>query len=465
MTVAVSALLCCVCVITGYTQAAAPEIRLWKEIDIRPYGGSFVSPGDLDGDGRVDFLLSQMGPHTTPAALIALDHNGGKLWEAGDKENRSRTAGRGHEPTCRGIASIYDVDGDGRAEVIAELWQEGRPMLVLLNGATGKVKHKIPSPFDMSVRRPKGYTSSRPVPMALIAYLDGQDELPSIVLKYEASGRIPCHVVALDHELKIRWRLRTRPTGMGHIPTVADLDGDGRDEIVLGETVLNHDGSIRWQQEFETHADSTDVADLTDSPGEEVLVSLCGKGPAYCLSGKSGEILWRKTKKDVPHGQAIWAGDFIRGRAGKEVVILCSGHVGKFMTVAGDSGTELARFEHLTQVGAYPDFPIKVCWAGPQAHALWLPVDRRLADGHGKTVQGLGRFDKRVRERLHCGSSKGKLAAQAIAIDLCGDRREELLLYQPYHGEAVFIFTQADSGGAPKPYRHYPNAYNFRTYF
>jgi len=460
-----AAALTLLCGVAACAHAAEGEITLWKEIDVEPYMGSFVSPGDLDADGRVDFLLSQMGPHTTPAALIALDHKGGKLWEVGDRAYRARTAGRANEPTCRGIASVFDVDGDGRAEVIAELWERDRPMLVLLDGATGKMKHRIPSPFDMSVRRPKGHASSRPVPMALIAHLDGPDKRPSIVLKYEASNRIPCHVVALGPDLRVRWRLKTRPTGMGHIPTVADLDGDGRDEIVLGQTVLNGDGSVRWQRTFGIHADCTDVADLTDSPGREVLVSICSKGPAYCLAGTDGKTLWQKTRKDVPHGQAIWAGDFMPKRPGQEVVILCSGHVGKFMTVAGDSGKALARFSHLTQVSAYPDFPVKVRWTDPKTHTLWIPVDRRLVDGFGKTVRDLGRFDKQVAERLACGATKKHLAAQAIAIDLCGDGREDLLLYQPYHGRAVFIFTQADSKGAPKPYRHQPNAYNFRTYF
>jgi hypothetical protein len=88
-----------------------------------------------------------------------------------------------------------------------------------------------------------------------------------------------------------------------------------------------------------------------------------------------------------------------------------------------------------------------------------------MADGHGKTVQDLGRFEKRVQERLQCGTSKKHLAAQAIAVDLCGDDRQELLLNHPYQGEAILVFTQADSNEATKPYQYQPNVYNFRTYF
>ena len=56
-------------------------------------------------------------------------------------------------------------------------------------------------------------------------------------------------------------------------------------------------------------------------------------------------------------------------------------------------------------------------------------------------------------------------AAQATAVDLCGDARQEIVLYQPYDGRAVFVFTQPDSDGHEKPYVPQPATYNFRTYF
>lgn len=63
------------------------------------------------------------------------------------------------------------------------------------------------------------------------------------------------------------------------------------------------------------------------------------------------------------------------------------------------------------------------------------------------------------------GTSKEQLAVQAVPFDLCGDAREELVLYQPYHGKAVYIFTQADSDAAKNPYRPQRNAYNRPSYF
>lgn len=40
-----------------------------------------------------------------------------------------------------------------------------------------------------------------------------------------------------------------------------------------------------------------------------------------------------------------------------------------------------------------------------------------------------------------------------------------LVLYQPYNGQAILIFTQPDSDGRDKPYVHDEDAYNIRSYF
>ena len=460
-----SALRCLVLLLAAVASDQGDEIKLCQEINIDSYRGSFVSLGDLNGDGQVDLLLSRMGPHTTPAYVVALDLAGRKLWELADASvDEVGIAGYAREPTCRGIASIYDVDGDGRAEVLTELWRDGKPIFCLVDGASGNVEREIPSPLDMSVRRPSGYRSSRPVPMVLIVRANGPDAPPILAFKYEASDTIPGHVFALSPALEPLWHLQTQPTGMGHIPTVADVDGDGREEIVLGETVVDHDGKILWQHDFGRHADFTTVADVAPSPGNEVLLSLCDGGRAFCLAA-DGSILWQKTGQEVPHGQAIWAGDFLDDQAGAEAILLSSGHVGDFLTVRASDGAPLARFQHRSGLRAYPDFPIVVDWQSRRVQSLWIPVDRRLVDGRGATVQDLGPYDARVSERLGCGTTKSQLAAQAFALDLCGDEREELVLYQPYHGRSVFIFTQPDSDARPKPYVHQPAAYNIRSYF
>jgi hypothetical protein len=136
------------------------------------------------------------------------------------------------------------------------------------------------------------------------------------------------------------------------------------------------------------------------------------------------------------------------------------------MTVDAATGEELARFHHRTvKERAYPDFPCPVRWTDPRAESLWVPVDRSVVDGRGRVQAWLGEHEEKVRAVLGWGNSKQSPAVQAFALDLCGDGREELLLYQPYTGRGIFLFTQHDADGAEKPYRHVRSAYNIHTYF
>ena len=67
--------------------------------------------------------------------------------------------------------------------------------------------------------------------------------------------------------------------------------------------------------------------------------------------------------------------------------------------------------------------------------------------------------------RRRAAGAKSAIATQAFAVDLCGDQRDEVVLYQPYDGEAILIFTQPDSDRKSKPYTHQENVYNIHSYF
>ena len=135
------------------------------------------------------------------------------------------------------------------------------------------------------------------------------------------------------------------------------------------------------------------------------------------------------------------------------------------MTVRGSDGTQLGTFQHRRELEGYPDFPCVVNWRNRNVQSLWIPIDRCLVDGHGGVVAELGSYEKHVHQRLDWGTSKSHVATQAFAVDLCGDDRDELVLYQPYNGEAILIFTQPDSDGREKAYVHQESVYNIHSYF
>ena len=88
----------------------------------------------------------------------------------------------------RGIALIYDLNQDGKGEVLTEFWKDGEPMLYVLEGNTGQILHEIPSPLSLQIR---GGKRSRCHPVGRIAFLEGRDGKPSIVLKYSGATMFP----------------------------------------------------------------------------------------------------------------------------------------------------------------------------------------------------------------------------------------------------------------------------------
>jgi len=280
---------------------------------------------------------------------------------------------------------------------------------------------------------------------------------------FGASGFVPCHAVALDAKLKTIWQLSADGKAVAHVPTVGDVDGDGRDEILCGTLLADPNGKALWEKKYLNHADCTAILQ-TDRPEKAILVSICNTGPAACLSAK-GQTLWEKTRVEVSHGQGIWVGNFIDKEPGREAIICKSGHRGDFLTVRARDGSNLATFQQRRELEGYPDFPCVVNWTNQQVQSLWIPIDRSLVDGYGNVVADLGQHEERVRNRLRWGTTKSQVATQAFAVDLCGDERDELVLYQPYSGQSIFIFTQADSDGRSKPYVHQESVYNIQSYF
>ncbi|MHC4166414.1 MAG: rhamnogalacturonan lyase family protein [Planctomycetota bacterium] len=394
--------------------------------------------------------------------MAAVDLQGKALWEVGDRTLQKHIPdGVWNEPALRGIAFVYDLNKDGKGEVVTEFWKDGKPMLYVLKGSTGQILRRRLSPLDLQIR---GGRRSRCHPVGRIAYLEGRSRRPSIVLKYGASNHVPCYAVASNDELEVLWEIRGNKHSMGHVPSVGDIDEDGRSELVLGTLLADEKGNIVWEKKVDRHADCTVIADVHPAEGQEVLISVCSTGPAYCMSAK-GEVLWEKTRQEVPHGQGMWVGNFIDEKPGIESIILRSGHVGDFITVRGSDGKQLAAFQHTKSYQGYPDFPCVVNWKSTQEQSLWIPIDRTVVDGYGRIVAELGEYEGLVKELLQWGESKSHIAVQAFAVDLCGDEREELVLYQAYNGEAILIFTQEDSDGKGKPYVHEQDAYNIRSYF
>ena len=102
-----------------------------------------------------------------------------------------------------------------------------------------------------------------------------------------------------NHDGTLRWR------GIGGMGTprqfafASDLDKDGIPEVVAGNTVYNNDGSIRWKQ---GPVGVSAVADLDgDGDADVVTVSRENGGEIFAREA-DGTLLWSKTYSDTGGG-------------------------------------------------------------------------------------------------------------------------------------------------------------------
>ncbi|MDX9719998.1 MAG: FG-GAP-like repeat-containing protein [Myxococcota bacterium] len=190
------------------------------------------------------------------------------------------------------VPLVADLDGDGVQEVVLNTsvgvtdWPQGT--IVVLNGQTGEERWRIPHEPPLSY-------GSHGRSTAAVGDVNG-DGLPDIVY----SGRTNL-LHAVDGQGSLLW---TAHDGAGQPVTLnlsngavslANLDDDPMAEVVLGASLIDHDGTVRWNHEgngpyYGTnstyHGGITAVADL-DLDGRPELVS--GRD-AWKLSGSGASL-------------------------------------------------------------------------------------------------------------------------------------------------------------------------------
>lgn len=295
-----------------------------------------VGLADFDGDGRLDYLVKHPDFNTDPYQqpgywkkseetykLEAYRHNGEFMWSY--DMGWAIEEGIWYSPVV-----AYDLDGDGRAEVFCK-GGEGDPReptghvksgpeyLVVLDGLTGNLQKRLPWP-DREGFDDYNYYSRN---LLGVAYLDGKR--PHLIVERGTYKIIK--VRAYDPFLNLKWEWEAsgeyktlRGQGM-HGMHAADLDEDGRDEVVLGSAVLDDSGLPLWNIR-KGHPDSCYVADVDPSrPGLEVFYGIeTGKqSNTVCLvEGKTGKMLWGNPEVTVHvHGQGM-VGDIDPSHPGME---------------------------------------------------------------------------------------------------------------------------------------------------
>lgn len=364
--------------------------------------------GDLDGDGALDCVIRldngnrEMSQDSgLPVTLEAFASYGRSLW-------RKDVCYHDH---CFGSANnvpfnVWDMDGDGKAEVITRLQIGDEVYVAILDGLTGRLQCKTRWPAMVS----DFVLSSTRIQLS-IAYLDGVH--PAVITQ---TGIYENEVLnAYDGRLNPLWQFdsdgATSGSG-GHKVEVADVDGDGRQEVFDGTTCLRPDGKVRWSI-YRMHPDVVSIQDfLPDRPGLEVfyLIESSVHAGAYMVDAASGEVIWKHNREDDArwdHGHSGTTTDLWDGSPGIE----CLGNrtrSGPLVLYAADGRILLEPFPVLSVVE----------WDGDPTRELLFDQGRRLGNFDGQSVvESPG-----VRPNPIADSQL------IMCADLCGDFRDELVV-------------------------------------
>jgi len=467
-------------VLNGRELPPSKPVRAWNsnyiEIPVQPISGYHpgdASIADLDGDGEYEIVLHQVsggrdnsfpGITGTPV-LDAYEMDGTHMWRI----NLGINIREGEHYTQM---MVYDLDGDGRAELACKTadgttdgtgqvigdknrdWRtfkegdrahgrilDGPEYFTIFDGLTGKALKTvdyIPNRYPIDGWGGIGgnggndnYGNRCDRFLACVACLDGVR--PSVVMCRGVYGRIV--MAAWDWrggKLTSRWvfdsgisyppfKDASPYSGMGgHSLSVADVDDDGKDEIVYHAMVVDDDGkglySTGWR-----HGDAMHISDMyPDRPGLEILTIHENEG--YTVRFQSPGVAMR----DARTGKAIW-----KHSPGVDVGAAMAADIDPrrrgYEAWGGPGGL---RDSHGNEMGPCPP---------SRRFVIWWDGDllRELLAGSVITKWDWQTGSERELFKM---PTRRDQARPSLMGDFIGDWREELLMSSP-DGKALRLYT------------------------
>ncbi len=270
-----------------------------------------IGIADLNGDGDYDYVIKQPNSnidpwhkywHRSPGTykLEAYLHDGTFLWQK--DLGWAIEQGIWYSPWI-----AFDLNGDGRSEVMAKVGEgdprdadgkvtSGPEWMVVWDGMTGREIARAPWPDRKDF--PDYNRASRN--QIAVAFLDGKRAAVLALRGTYSLMRVDAYTLK-DGQLKKLWDYSNRDRGDqykgqgAHFTIAADVDADGKDEVILGSAVLDDDGRPLWTT-GKGHPDAAYLTDIDPShPGLEIgyVMERKQKTGGLCIAdAATGDLLW-----------------------------------------------------------------------------------------------------------------------------------------------------------------------------
>lgn len=443
------------------------------------YHANDASIGDLDGDGEYEIILkwdpsnskdNSKAGYTGNVYIDAYKQDGERLWRLDLGKNIR--AGAHYTQFL-----VYDFDGDGKSEVVMKTADgtkdgegkvigdekadyrnssgyvlSGPEYLTVFEGSTGKELTTTEfSPERGNVNDwGDGYGNRVDRFLAGVAYLDGKT--PSMIMSrgYYTRAVLTAYNFK-DGALERLWNFDSYQPGNedysgqgNHSMSIADVDADGKDEIIYGAAAIEDDGTglhtTGWG-----HGDAQHVSDLDPTrPGLEIYGVHENRNSPYGLSfrdGETGEVIWGvHTGADTGRGVAADVDPRYPGAEAWAVGGAWNARTGGIYSAKGEKiGDQI------------PTSNFAIWWDGDLLREL---LDHDFNDSPESPRYGLGaaKIDKWNPETNSLDhlltdsditSNNWTKGTPALQADLLGDWREEAI-WRLNDSSALRVYTTTD---------------------
>ena len=403
--------------------------------------------GDFNGDGDYDYLVSRYKEEHQ--LLEAYLNDGTYLWTINLGENSENKYNISPGSTTIDVghwdgATVYDINGDGKAEVLLRIangvtFGDGyeftysnnvNQWFAVIDGESGSCLDTAPIPDD--------YISVGSLAAQVgIGYLDG--EKPSLVAvmknrnKNKSFNMIVASYSYTDGEFKMDWKWNRGNTDAsdGHQMRIADVDYDGKDEILEIGFCLNGNGTLRYSLSDQgiIHGDRFYIGKFNKD--DEVMM---GYGIQqdnkegileYYYNASNGEVIWTHTADTIQDVGRGCIGDLDPTEDGLEVWSFSGIYNGKSNTLLSNAGKTL-----------WPAISLR--WDGDLLSESYM---RGVIDKWNYQTKSTNRV-------LTCYKISSTVDDGNLVLsygDILGDWREEIICTNSEYNELVIYTTNIET--------------------